>query len=88
MVGVEMMAGVVDMGAIYEELWLSGDRTTATARGLEKELVALYANVLVYLVKARRYYEKNMAGRFSSILDLICFADEGSEDCGGGGAGG
>lgn len=49
--------------AIYEGLYLNDiDTGRTTVENLEKLLVQLYANILIYLSRSRRYHSRNKAG--------------------------
>lgn len=55
---------IVGRCAIYERLYLHGiDIESALVESLEKALVDLYADILIYLSRSKRYYPRNAAGR-------------------------
>lgn len=64
LVALERLVFVVDRCALYEGLYLGGDMNAATEQ-LESRLVSLYADILVYLSKCKRYYSHGTAGALS-----------------------
>lgn len=67
LVGLESVACLVDRCAIYECLYLNDINTqarSATVQMLEKQLIELYANILIYLSKSKRYYSHKTACEF------------------------
>jgi hypothetical protein len=61
--GMELVSNLITRYAIIEDLYL---QTTSAAKDrLTQPLVKLYAAILKYLSKARRYYDRNTAGAFA-----------------------
>lgn len=58
--GLEEISRVVARYSIFEEVHLG--RNTHASTALEPALICLYAEVLVYLAKAKRYFESSTAG--------------------------
>lgn len=57
MEGVEAMAAVITRYAIYERVYLG--RASSVQKELEDAIKAMYVDVLVYLLTARRYFLKS-----------------------------
>lgn len=57
MEGVEAMAAVITRYAIYERLYLG--RASSVQKELENAIKALYADILIYLLTARRYFMRS-----------------------------
>lgn len=55
--GAEMIAHMIGRYAIFEDLYLRR-KSTATDE-LRAALVQLYAAIMIYLVRARSYFEQN-----------------------------
>jgi len=53
--GVEILSHVVTRYAIFEDLYL--DRAGQGSKELKKGLISLYASILLYLSKAKRFLE-------------------------------
>lgn len=71
--GMEFISGMITRYAIFEKLYLrtsEGSATKSEAEGhLNEALCKLYAAVLQYLSKAKRYYIRTTTGIFFSISD-------------------
>src|SRR5205814_10309464 len=65
--GMERTAYLVSRYAIFEELYLHNQLSSFD--GLERALVELYTTVLLYLSKARRYYDQNTACTLHRVQD-------------------
>jgi hypothetical protein len=57
--GMERIAYLVSRYAIFEDLYLH--HQLSSFDGLERSLIELYATVLMYLSKARCYYDQSTA---------------------------
>lgn len=65
LVGLEYIAKLVDRCAIYERLYLDyGKVWSATAEGLQRDLVLLYTEILRFFSKSREYYSHSTAREF------------------------
>ena len=69
--GMEFISGMITRYAIFEKLYLRTSAVSslkAEAEGhLNEALCKLYAGVLQYLSKAKRYYTRTTAGIFFNI---------------------
>lgn len=60
---INIEPNIVGRCAIYERLYLYDiDIERAFVESLEKALVDLYADILIYLSRSKRYYSRNAAG--------------------------
>lgn len=64
LVGLEAIANLMGRCAIYETLYLGNE--TASAVKFEEAVVELYVCILRYLVRAKQYYSKKTAGKYST----------------------
>ncbi|KAL1599675.1 hypothetical protein SLS60_007478 [Paraconiothyrium brasiliense] len=71
--GVEYISNLVTRCAIIEELYLQG--ASEPKAQLEQAIVKLYAAILEYVLKARRYYDKSTAGSTELSRVALMFAD-------------
>ncbi|KAF6227916.1 hypothetical protein HO133_007644 [Letharia lupina] len=64
--GAETMARSISRYATFEQIYLPYDTTASRAmKGLEDALVRLYAAILIYLAKAKRYFEESTPKRMA-----------------------
>lgn len=61
--GIEMVTNLIGRCALYEELYPGSSRVNA-------ELVPLYAQILIYLVAAKRFYSRSTTGK--TFSDFQC----------------
>ncbi|KAH0536068.1 hypothetical protein FGG08_007034 [Glutinoglossum americanum] len=73
--GVEFVSNLITQYVIIEHLYLR--RPSVAKHQLEQALIALYAAVLEYLLKARRFYGRNTAKRMA--LSIVQTAETGVE---------
>ena len=66
---LEAVSHLITRYAILEELYLQ--RNSATRDQLEANVVRLYAEVLTYLAKARKYFQSSVKGKKSSLSILL-----------------
>jgi hypothetical protein len=66
LVGIEVITNLMGRCAIYEELYLGTGFDTA--QRVEEALVALYADMLTYMINAKHYYAENTIGKISLSL--------------------
>lgn len=59
--GLEKVSHLITRYAIFEDLYLQPD--SALNEDLEEAITALYADILVYIGKAKKYFQKSTAGR-------------------------
>ena len=60
MEGAETIARSLSRYATFEQIYLGSSKsTTRAAKGLEEALVKLYAVILVYLGRAKLYFEEH-----------------------------
>ena len=63
--GLETVSHLITRYAIFENLYI---RPNASARGeLEAMLIILYTDVLIYLAKARKYFQTATASKRNGI---------------------
>ncbi|KAH0602388.1 uncharacterized protein H6S33_008727 [Morchella sextelata] len=68
LVGIEVITNLMGRCAIYEELYLG--TSFDTAQRVEEALVALYADMLTYMINAKHYYAENTIVRIAwGVLD-------------------
>ena len=60
--GLACMAELICRHAVLEDLYLR--QTSKAAEELQRALVTLYAAVLIYLIKAKRYLEQCFASQY------------------------
>ena len=79
--GLEIVVRVVARYTIFEEIYFSS--VSKARKHLEEQLVNLYAAVLRYLCKARRYYSHHTASRCFSIhaVPIINLCSSHDRDC-------
>lgn len=63
--GLEAVAHLITRYATFEVLYLQ--TSSALATQLEDALVALYASVLIYIAKAKRYFQASTTGKFVPV---------------------
>ncbi|KAI5839362.1 hypothetical protein DFP73DRAFT_634572 [Morchella snyderi] len=64
LVTLERLAGIIDRCAIYECLYLDKTKTMlSSADHLEKSLISLYSNLLIFLARSKRYLSHNTTTR-------------------------
>lgn len=67
LVGLEHIFNVMARCEVYERLYLSANlQSSIQAKGIEKAMVELYAAVLIFLARAKRFYEKK------TISEYLC----------------
>ena len=59
--GAEVIARMISRYAIYEDIYLH--RTSKAIQELKDALVRLYTTILLYLSKAKQFFEQNSAER-------------------------
>ena len=59
--GLETISHLISRYAIFEDLYMQ--RNTAVSSELEAMLTGLYADVLVFLAKAKKYFQTSTAGK-------------------------
>ena len=59
--GVETISHLVSRYAIFEDLYMQ--RKTAASGELEVLLVGMYAEILIFLAKAKKYFQTSTAGK-------------------------
>lgn len=64
----ETIAKILDRCAIYERLYLTSGSQAPETRIMENALIGLYASILQFLAKAKRFYEKNTAGKTENTV--------------------
>lgn len=69
---VERISYLIVYYAIFEDLYLRQGTAEKTKNQLSKSLVNLYAAILSYLSKVRRYYDRNTASMFICSLFVFC----------------
>lgn len=60
--GLTWMAELICRHAVLEDLYLG--QTSKAAEELQRALVALYAAILIYLTRAKQYFEQNSASKY------------------------
>ncbi|KAH8689133.1 hypothetical protein BGW36DRAFT_466680 [Talaromyces proteolyticus] len=66
--GVELVANLIVRYSIYEVLYLNKDSTIG--KSLKAAITKVYANILTYLLKAKRYYRQSAMKRFTlSVIE-------------------
>jgi hypothetical protein len=63
--GVASIAGLICRYSIFEKLYLS--HTSAATAELEVALVQLYASIMIYLSRAKKYFDQNSAGKLRKV---------------------
>lgn len=83
LVALERLASIVDRCAIYECLYLDTTKTLlSSADHLEKALISLYSNLLVFLARSKRYLSHNTTGKcVIEIYFLVPQLTTGSSNC-------
>lgn len=71
LVALEKTAILLDRCAIYESLYLKTGPPAAATIALERALTGLYAAVLLYLARAKTFYERNTAGIYYPNLAAL-----------------
>jgi hypothetical protein len=66
--GVEMVSRLVARYAKVEELYLQG--VSAQREQLEQCIIELYVAILIYLLRAREYYNRTTAGDAGGLFLL------------------
>ena len=73
--GLETISRLITRYAIFEDLYILRD--SATRSDLEVALTGLYADMLVFLAKAKRYFQTSAASKFwlasPTEMNLIMF---------------
>ncbi len=59
--GLETISHLITRYAIFEDLYMRRD--TAARGELESTLTGLYAEVLIFLAKAKKYFETSIASK-------------------------
>jgi hypothetical protein len=59
--GLETISHLISRYAIFEDLYMQRD--TATRGELEAMLISLYAEVLAFLAKAKKYFQTSTASK-------------------------
>ena len=62
--GLELITHLISRYAIFEQLYLNHQQMLSSGE-IQHNLVELYSTVLLYLSKAKRYYEQSTASRFN-----------------------
>ena len=62
--GLELITHLISRYAIVEQLYLNHQQMLSSGE-IQRNLVELYSTVLLYLSKAKRYYEQSTASRFN-----------------------
>ena len=80
--GVEHVSNLITRYTILETIYLDTltEAKTAVRDQLQSSLTKLYAAILAYLAKARRYYDRSTVGEYfvhfvSSIVDITKVGD-------------
>ena len=78
--GAETVSRCISRFATFEQIYLYyRKRPSRAGKGLEEALVKLYATILIYLGKAKKYFEEHTPSMFSSdsrsILRLKAFTE-------------
>lgn len=60
--GLETISRLITRYAIFEDLYMQRDSTTRN--DLEGALIGLYAHILIFLAKAKRYFQTGAASKF------------------------
>lgn len=64
------IAEIICRYAVFEDVWLQYQ--SAAADELERALIKLYAAIMIYLSKAKRYFDENTACKFAFLIINIC----------------
>lgn len=77
--GTEMVSALTYRYAIFEDVYLKGERSVEgrAKKELEKALKDMYAAILTYLLKVIRFYDQPVAG----TLTLLSFPNFEYGDC-------
>ncbi|KAL1853980.1 hypothetical protein VTK73DRAFT_8856 [Phialemonium thermophilum] len=65
--GVVLVSNLIARYAVIEQLYLREDLEMKP--DLTKHMIALYASILSYLASAKRYFERNSAGKFQDCIN-------------------
>ena len=60
------IAEIICRYAVFEGVWRQSQ--SAAADELERALVKFYAAIMIYLSKAKRYFDENTACKFSMLI--------------------
>ena len=75
--GAETIARSISRYTTFEQIYLGHDTTaTGAVKGLEEALVRLYAAILVYLGKAKKYFEEPTPSKSNSHICCHIITDE------------
>jgi hypothetical protein len=66
--GATTIAHIICRYAVFEDIYLL--HTTAATHELERALVKLYSAIMIYLFKAKSYFDQNSASKYKRQ----CFA--------------